>query len=69
MNVHSPFAVPGNASDNGMDRFFGPLNLRRYRRLANAEIESAERTSILKMLAEEWHAFTRECPGRSLGPH
>jgi len=53
--------MPGRTSENGMGRFFNPTNLSRYRRLAGDKIDAAERNRVLKVLAEEWGAFTREC--------
>lgn len=44
-----------------MGRFFTPTNLGRYRRLAGDENNATERDRVLKVLAEEWSAFTREC--------
>src|ERR1700730_9819573 len=56
MNAYLPY----NAG-NGMDRFFSPTNLCRYRSLAAHKINAAERNQILKMLAKEWIAFSRGC--------
>jgi hypothetical protein len=63
MNVHLPIrcGVPEKTSKNGMGRFFSPRNLGRYRRLAGDKVDAAERNRVLKVLAEEWGAFTREC--------
>jgi hypothetical protein len=61
MNVHLPYDVSGNGSENGMGRFFSPTNLRRYRRLVDDKTNAGERTRVLKVLAEEWGALTREC--------
>ena len=59
MNVH--FANDARASASGMGKFFSPTNLRRYRSLMNDKIDAGERVRVLKVLAEEWGAFTREC--------
>jgi len=59
MNVHLQNDVPASAS--GMGKFFSPANLRRYRSLMNDKVNAGERVRILKVLAEEWDAFTREC--------
>ena len=59
MNVHLQNDVPASAS--GMGKFFSPTNLRRYRSLMNDKINAGERVRVLKALAEEWDAFTREC--------
>ena len=48
-------------AETGMGRFFSLTNLDRYRRLADDETAAAERSRVLKALAEEWSAFTREC--------
>lgn len=62
MNVHLPVRyMPGKTSENGMGRFFSPTNLGRYRRLAGDKIDAAERNRVLKVLAEEWGTFAREC--------
>jgi hypothetical protein len=61
MNVHLPYEVPGNAPENGMGRFFSPTNLGRYRSLVDDKNTADERTRVLKVLAEEWGAFMREC--------
>lgn len=62
MNIHSSVGyMPGKTSENGMGRFFSPTNLGRYRRLAGDKIDAAERNRVLKVLDEEWGAFTREC--------
>jgi hypothetical protein len=50
-----------------MDQFFSPHNLKRYRRLASAELPALERNRILEALAEEWDAFRRECRGSAVG--
>jgi hypothetical protein len=59
MNLHFANDVPANAS--GMGKFFSPTNLRLYRILMNDEVIAGERVRVLKVLAEEWDAFTREC--------
>ena len=59
MNVHLPNDVPGNAS--GMEKFFSPTNLLRYRSLMDDKINAGERARVLKVLTEEWDAFAREC--------
>jgi hypothetical protein len=43
-----------------MARFFRPSNLDRYRMLADSKTDTVERTRVLRVLAEEWSAFTRE---------
>lgn len=55
------YDVPGKASENGMDRFFTATSLSLYRRLAGDKINATERNRVLKVLAEEWGAFTRGC--------
>jgi len=59
MNVHFANDVPASAS--GMGKFFSPTNLRRYRSLMDDKINAGERVRVLKVLAEEWGVFTREC--------
>jgi hypothetical protein len=49
-----------------MCRFFSLGNVARYRQLASGELTATERSSILKMLAEEWDAFTRVSPMTSV---
>jgi len=49
-----------------MDRFFSPDNLKRYRRLAVAELPAHERKGILEALAEQWNMFRRECLGSTV---
>lgn len=44
----------------GMGRFFGPMNLDRYRKLASGAISNAEQHQLLEDLAEEMNAFRRE---------
>jgi hypothetical protein len=66
MNMHLPSAPPKNTSAKGMARFFSQTNLGRYRRLADDEIDAAERSRVLKMLATEWGAFMLECRRPSL---
>jgi hypothetical protein len=66
MNVHLPYdlsvkASEKKASENGMNRFFSPTNLARYQGWIRGKINAAERGRILKVLAHEWEAFTREC--------
>ncbi len=63
MNVHLALRgeAAGKESENGMGRFFSPTNLDRYRRLAGDKINATERNRILKLLAEEWGAFTHGC--------
>ncbi len=63
MNVHLAVRCDAarNESENGMGRFFSPTNLGRYRRLAGNKIDAIERNRILKLLAEEWGAFTSGC--------
>ena len=73
MNVRSSARCDGqgNTPEVGMDRFFSPTNLGRYRRLAADESDDTERNRVLTMLAEEWGVFTRECRvggGNSLQP-
>jgi hypothetical protein len=65
MNVHLPGDLPENTSENGMNRFFSPTNVARYRVLTCRTIDAAERSQILKVLASEWGAFTRECRASS----
>jgi hypothetical protein len=65
MNVDLPYDVSRNASENGMDRFFSPTNLRRYRSLVGDKINAGERTRVLKALTDEWGTFTRECRSAS----
>ena len=62
MNVHLPIRcdLPPNVAENGMARFFSSMNLTRCRQLAGGEMTVAERNVVLKALAEEWDAFTRE---------
>jgi hypothetical protein len=43
-----------------MSRFFSPVNLDRYRKLASATIDEVEQHQLLKDLAEEMNAFRRE---------
>ena len=43
-----------------MARFYSDENIDRYRRLAADEIAPADRSRVLKRLAEEWTAFKRE---------
>jgi hypothetical protein len=59
MHVHLQNDVPGNAS--GMGKFFSPTNLHRYRSLTDNKTDAGERARVLKVLAEEWEAFTRDC--------
>jgi hypothetical protein len=61
MNVYLPYEMSGNASEQGMSRFFSTTNLGRYRSLVGDKINADERTRVLKALAEEWGAFVREC--------
>jgi hypothetical protein len=44
----------------GMSRFYSPLNLDRYRKLASGAIDEAEQHQLLEVLAEEMNAFRRE---------
>jgi hypothetical protein len=44
----------------GMGRFFSPINLDRYRRLASGVLDEAERHQVLEDLAGEMNAFKRE---------
>ncbi len=44
----------------GMDRFFSPLNLDRYRKLASGAVGDSERHQLLEDLNEEMNAFRRE---------
>ena len=44
----------------GMGRFFSPINLDRYRRLASGVLDEAERYQVLEDLAGEMNAFRRE---------
>lgn len=44
----------------GMDRFFSPANLARYRTLAGGAIDESERFRLLRVLGEEMKAFRRE---------
>ena len=44
----------------GMERFFSPMNLDRYRKLAAGNIDPSERFRLLKILREEMKAFRRE---------
>ena len=53
--------ILATAPETGMARFFNPTNLDLFRRLASDEIASAGRHHLLKVLAEEWDAFTQEC--------
>jgi hypothetical protein len=63
MNIHlrDQFDTPGRTADIGMGRFFSSANLGRYRRLAGEKIDADERKQVLRILAEEWSAFMREC--------
>jgi hypothetical protein len=61
MNVYLPYEMSGNAPENGMGRFFSPTNLGRHRSLVGDKLNADERTQVLKVLAEQWGAFTREC--------
>jgi hypothetical protein len=61
MNVLLPGDLPVKTSENGMNRFFSPTNPARYRGLTCGTINTAKRSQILKVLADEWSAFTREC--------
>jgi hypothetical protein len=47
-------------ASSGMERFFSPMNLNRYRKLAAGAIDASERFRLLKMLDEELKAFRRE---------
>ena len=54
----------------GMDRFFSPKNIDRYRKLASKETTALERKKIWKVLIEEEAKFklelrTIECSGQS----
>ncbi len=44
----------------GMSRFFSPVNLDRYRKLASGTIGEAEQHQLLEDLAGEMNAFRRE---------
>lgn len=44
----------------GMSRFYNPVNLNRYRKLASRAISEAEQHQLLKDLAKEMNAFRRE---------
>lgn len=59
-------AAPG--CTGGMDRFFSPANLIRYRKLATGAIDDRERFRILKVLGEELKAFKREARATALTP-
>jgi hypothetical protein len=43
-----------------MSRFFSPVNLDRYRKLASGTIGETEQYQLLEDLAEEMNAFRRE---------
>jgi hypothetical protein len=44
----------------GLDRFFRPTNLDRFRRLASSDVDPAEQRRLLEALSEETEAFRRE---------
>jgi hypothetical protein len=44
----------------GMDRFFSPTNLERFRKLASGQIGEVEQHQLLDDLAEEMKVFRRE---------
>lgn len=44
----------------GIDRFFSPRNLCRYRKLAGGAISEIEQIQLLEELAEEMNTFRRE---------
>lgn len=52
----------------GMDRFFSPVNLIRYRKLAAGAIDDSERFRLLRLLAEEMKTFKREARAAALKP-
>ena len=43
-----------------MGRFFNPMNLDRYRKLASDEIDDSERQRVFDVFANELRAFKRE---------
>ena len=47
-------------SGDAMSRFFSPVNLDRYRKLASGTIGETEQYQLLEDLAEEMNAFRRE---------
>jgi hypothetical protein len=51
----------------GMNRFFSPVNLDRYRRLASGTIGDAEQYQLLEDLAAEMNAFRREARMAAVG--
>ena len=61
VDVSPRSAFLAKAGEFGMGRFFSPTNLRRYRSLVDDAVDAPERGRVLKALAEEWGAFTREC--------
>jgi hypothetical protein len=44
-----------------MGRFLDPENLERYRKLTSDKMNAVERNRVLKVLAQEWDVFLREC--------
>jgi hypothetical protein len=44
----------------GMNRFFDPRNIDRYRKLASSGIDATERRRVMQSLAEELNAFRQE---------
>ena len=51
-----------------MDRFVSRENIRRYRRLASESTDAAERSRIMKLLAEEEAKFKLELSRRRDAP-
>ena len=56
----------GPGCTGGMERFFSPANLSRYRKLAAGALDDRERVRILKVLGEELKAFKREARATAL---
>jgi hypothetical protein len=54
-------------SEAGMQRFFTPTNLDRYRRLASGTVNDPERHQIMEELAKEMSAFRCEARGAMVG--
>ena len=53
---------------DAMDRFVARENIERYRKLASKLTDSAERSRIMKLLAEQVAKFKLELRRRSEGP-
>lgn len=56
----------GPGCTSGMERFFSPANLIRYRKLAAGALDDRERVRLLKVLGEELKAFKREARATAL---